>query len=66
MKIPDKKIKSLDELVKQKVSVWVQCWDRPSPMAFIWGLPLRVVKHYIDQGYFYTIKDVDDLKKVVV
>lgn len=57
MKYPDKQIKTFNQLLKQKKSVWVTIWSKPSPMAFILSLPFRIVNMYLQNGYFYSTKE---------
>jgi len=57
MKVPGKQIKTIEELLKQKRSVWVKTWKRCSPMAFIISMPVRTVNNMIKGGVIFTAED---------
>lgn len=57
MKFVGRQIFSFEQLLKQEKSVYIKPWKKFSAMAFILGLPLRLVNNYLKAGWIFETKD---------
>lgn len=51
-------ITSIEKLLQQEKSVWFAPNNKPIPMAFIMGMPLRIVLLSLKAKQYYTVENI--------